>query len=329
MLRSSLIFLLLWLAAPAPAQTPGLEAPAPTAASLPSPAEDLLDSVEVWMQDHLDEDLFDSLGEVDGPRLRQFLREVRKRFAATAIYDLGELAEAAQEWAKFLKEYEETQTYGDWLQAHLDYFDVANQLKQRMTPPDAKPGQAAPPPSLEIQRSVWAKQLASRPLPLKAEDFASRLKPIFAAEKMPTELVWIAEVESSFNPAARSPAGAVGLFQLMPDTARRLGLATSPEDERLQPEKSAQAAAKHLRALHERLGDWRLALAAYNAGEARVDKLLKRSRNRTFDDIASRLPAETQMYIPKIEATLRKREDRALTDLKVAREPSIISSEQK
>ena len=103
----------------------------------------------------------------------------------------------------------------------------------------------------------------------------------------------------------------------MPTTARDLGLSVRRPDERLQPEKSARAAAKYLRYLHGRFGDWRLALAAYNAGEGRVDNLMKQYRARTFDDIAHRLPAETQMYVPKVEATLRKREGRSLADLKL------------
>jgi membrane-bound lytic murein transglycosylase D len=134
---------------------------------------------------------------------------------------------------------------------------------------------------------------------------------------MPPELVWVAEVESSFDPNARSPAGAAGIFQLMPSAARNLGLSVSPIDERLQPEKNARAAAKYLRRLHNRFADWRLALAAWNAGESRVDNLLTQSKARTFDAISSRLPAETQMFVPKVEATLRKRESATLTDLRV------------
>ena len=128
---------------------------------------------------------------------------------------------------------------------------------------------------------------------------------------------FLTEVESSFDPKALSPAGAAGLFQLMPLTACGLGLSAAPQDERFQPEKSARVAARHLRHLRGHFGDWRLALAAYNAGETRVDNLLKRNAARTYEAIAPRLPAETQLYVPKVEATLRKREGRTLADLKM------------
>src|SRR5262252_3847068 len=130
-------------------------------------------------------------------------------------------------------------------------------------------------------------------MPAGAKPYVARLKPVFAEQKAPPQLVWIAEVESSFNPQARSPAGATGLFQLMPATARRYGLSTSPLDQRLQADDSARAAARHLVRLHQQFGDWRLAVAAYNAGEGTVQSLLKREKARTYDAIATRLPAET------------------------------------
>ena len=103
----------------------------------------------------------------------------------------------------------------------------------------------------------------------------------------------------------------------MPKTAKSLDLSLWPRDERLQPEKGARAAAKYLRQLHERFGDWRLAVADYYAGPGRVDDLLKKYGGRSFDAISSRLPAETQMYVPKVEAILLKREGKSLDDLKV------------
>jgi membrane-bound lytic murein transglycosylase D len=129
-------------------------------------------------------------------------------------------------------------------------------------------------------------------------------------------LVWIAEVESSFDPRARSPAGAAGLFQLMPATAKRYGLRTWPLDHRLRPDDSARAAAKYLDYLHAHFRDWRLALAAYNAGEGTVEKLLQKHKARTFDEIAKHLPAETQMFVPRVEATLARREGLKLSQLR-------------
>jgi len=68
-----------------------------------------------------------------------------------------------------------------------------------------------------------------------------RLRAAFTAEGVPPELAWLAEAESSLNPDARSPVGAKGLFQFMPDTAHALGLGTMLPDERANPEKSARA----------------------------------------------------------------------------------------
>jgi membrane-bound lytic murein transglycosylase D len=110
------------------------------------------------------------------------------------------------------------------------------------------------------------------------------------------------------NPSAKSPVGAAGLFQFMAPTARRFGLKSCPVDERFAPEKSAQAAAKYLKVLHQRFNSWPLALAAYNAGEGRVGRLLKNSSAKTFEAIEDSLPIETQMYVPKVMATVALRE---------------------
>ena len=128
-------------------------------------------------------------------------------------------------------------------------------------------------------------------------------------------LVWLAEVESSFNPRARSPVGAAGLFQLMPATARSLGVETSPHDQRFDPDKNARGAARYLRQLHRRFGSWDLALAAYNAGQGRVSSKLRQSGGASFHDIAPLLPAETRMYVPKVIATVQLREQVDLRDI--------------
>ena len=143
------------------------------------------------------------------------------------------------------------------------------------------------------------------------EGVVPTLKSIFRQEGVPSELVWIAEVESSWNARAVSKAGAVGLFQLMPDTARRFGLDPEGEtcDERIHPYKSGAAAARYLRFLHDQFGSWRLALAAYNAGEGRVQRLLRAHGATRFEQIVRELPLETQQFIPRVFSTIAHRED--------------------
>ena len=176
----------------------------------------------------------------------------------------------------------------------------------------------SPPPDKRLEqarnryvesRDVWVRKLSSRPPPERATALLPSLKQIFREEGIPPQLVWQAEAESTFNPAARSPAGAVGLFQFMPATAKEYGLNLTPADDRLDAQKSARAAARYLKYLHNRFGSWPLALAAYNCGQGRVAKTLRETNGKTFDDIHDRLPAETRMYVPKIAALIQLREN--------------------
>jgi membrane-bound lytic murein transglycosylase D len=160
--------------------------------------------------------------------------------------------------------------------------------------------------SVETGRAYWRQRVAKRDAPAAAADVLPAIKAAFAAEGLPVELVWVAEVESSMNPSARSPVGAVGLFQLMPKTAVSLGLSLRPEDERLDPRANARAAAKYLRSLHGRFDSWPLALAAYNAGQGRVSSLC-RKHGRSFDAIVEHLPLETRLYVPRVLETVRAR----------------------
>lgn len=136
-----------------------------------------------------------------------------------------------------------------------------------------------------------------------------RLKKVFIKEGVPQQWVWMAEVESALNPQAKSSAGATGLFQLMPGTARRFGLRTAPVDDRMEPEKSAGAAAQYLKFLRKEFGCWSLALAAYNAGEGRVKEIMKTRNARTFNEVERYLPSETRAYVPKVMALVALRED--------------------
>jgi membrane-bound lytic murein transglycosylase D len=282
--------------------------------------DDLMDSVQQWARENLDDTVLDALKQVDQDRVRAFLTQLQGQFQGTNIYHLVALKDTAGQVLPVLQQFEETQPLAAWLQTRLDYLDTAEELQRRVTIAPGKPDAnlVLPRPTPQLERSVWNSTLEKRPLPPFAKAYVPQLKRAFAAEGTPAELVWVAEVESSFDPKARSPAGAAGLFQLMPETARSLGLSASwPRDERLEPEKSAHAAAKRLCSLHRHFGDWQLALAAYNAGQGRVDNLLKKSKTRTFDAIAYRLPAETQMYVPKVEATLHRREGMTLAELKM------------
>lgn len=282
--------------------------------------DDLVQSADQWAKENLDEDALRALQDVDRAKVKQFFSDIQKQFQGECVIDLASLKDTAKTILPLLEGYEETQPYGAWLKARLDYLEVADQFRRTSPPPKAEPGQPpkpAPNPAPKVERETWNKQLAERPWPEAAKPYVSRLKPIFTGQKVPPELVWIAEVESSFDPRARSPVGAAGLFQLMPATAKRFGLRTWPRDDRLRPEDSARAAAKYLDYLHGQFKDWRLALAAYNAGEGTVQKLLQRHKARTFDTIATHLPAETQMFVPRVEATLARREGVKLSELRV------------
>jgi len=281
--------------------------------------EDLAQSAEQWAAENLEEDVLRLLEGVDHQRVEEFFRDIQKRLGGEYIVDLAALNSTAKAVLPLLESREETQPYAAWLKARLAYLEVAEEFQGSSPAPPRQPDQPAPPPRNappKAEREVWAKKLANEPWPRAATNYVPRLKPLFAEQKVPPELVWIAEVESSFNPRARSPAGAAGLFQLMPGTAHQYGLRTWPLDHRLRPVDSARAAAKHLANLHGRFRDWRLALAAYNAGEGTVQTLLQRRKARSFDAIAPHLPAETQMYVPRVEATLARREGVKLSRLR-------------
>ena len=166
-------------------------------------------------------------------------------------------------------------------------------------------------PTPQLEREIWIKKLAERRRPLAANDYVRDLKRAFIAQKVPPELVWLAEVESSFDRTARSPVGAAGLFQFMPDTAKRFGLSLWPRDQRFQAESRPPLPPPNTSDFSTTTFTTSafLALAAYNYGEGSVDKLLARYQARNYDDISTHLPAETQLFVPRVEATVLKREN--------------------
>ena len=133
------------------------------------------------------------------------------------------------------------------------------------------------------------------------------IREAFAAEGLPTELAYVALVESEFRSQAVSGAKAKGFWQFMPATGRRFGLAQdSWVDERSNTEKASRAAAQYLRHLHDVFEDWNLALAAYNAGEGRVRRAIRRHGTNDFWELsrARALPRETRDYVPRIQAAI-------------------------
>lgn len=295
------------------------------AAVLAAPGEiwsldDLIRSGEALAKEHLDPKALKALQDGSDPAVTdRLLRDLQQRFQGEYVVDVARMREAAQALLPVLEQLPATRSYAGWLRPRMDYFEVADQLEVQIPPP--RPGQAPPPrtnPSAAQERRAWEIQVGRTPPPKGAATWVPRLKPVFRAQRVPQELVWVAEVESSFNSEARSPAGAVGLYQLMPSTAQSLGLKLAPKDERLAGERNARAAAGYLNSLYARFKDWRLALAAYNGGQGRVGGLLKSRSARTFDEIAAHLPAETQMYVPKVEAVVQRREGRALSRLPAA-----------
>ncbi len=141
-----------------------------------------------------------------------------------------------------------------------------------------------------------------------------------AARDLPPSLRYLPLIEADYNHLAVSPAGAVGLWQLMPETARSLGLeVNSLVDQRFDAYAATQAALDYLAALHDRFQCWYLALAAYNAGPTRIERAIRRQggtrpRNDAFfGHIRDGLPKETRDYIPKFLASVRLAGDLSVT----------------
>ncbi len=256
------------------------------------------------------------------PQWDEFAVRLQKALEGDDLAALAAYAPQARAALPALRLFPEYADYTDWLTARLDELEAAEQI---VAPPAARPpappsAPAPAPPSRAIPTppqapaasfiphyDLFLARARSTTAPARAAALLPPLRAAFSAEGIPPELVWLAEAESTFNPSARSPAGARGLYQLTPETARGLGLSTFLPDERTDPEKSARAAARLLRAQYEKFGSWPLALAAYNAGAGRVARLLEKTSTKTYAGIAAALPAETRLYVPKVCALVATR----------------------
>jgi membrane-bound lytic murein transglycosylase D len=151
-------------------------------------------------------------------------------------------------------------------------------------------------------------------------DRKSTYEPMISAKlaerDMPQDLIYLAMIESGFNPKAKSPAKAGGLWQFVSETGQRYGLTVNKRvDERNHPAKATDAALSYLSDLHDRFGSWYLAAAAYNTGENRVGRIMRQvtgSEKGTDADyyrISSLLPKETREYVPMMIAAARISKD--------------------
>ncbi|MEW6443838.1 MAG: LysM peptidoglycan-binding domain-containing protein [bacterium] len=139
--------------------------------------------------------------------------------------------------------------------------------------------------------------------------YVGQMREILREEGLPEDLVYLALIESGYNPYAYSHAGAVGIWQFIPGTGRRYGLRIDWwVDERRDLEKSTRAAARYLKDLYAQFGDWYIAAAAYNAGEGKLARAIAKCDSNNFWDISAgkrgSLRNETKDYVPKFLAAL-------------------------
>jgi membrane-bound lytic murein transglycosylase D len=144
---------------------------------------------------------------------------------------------------------------------------------------------------------VWAK---------KSGRYTAAIKSELARAGVPTDLVWLSMIESGHNPTITSPAGAAGLWQFMPDAGRTYGLTVDRwVDERLDPERSTEAASRYLSDLYRRFGSWELAIASYNMGYGGLTRSIRKFNSNDFWELVryeAGIPWETTLYVPKIFA---------------------------
>jgi membrane-bound lytic murein transglycosylase D len=145
---------------------------------------------------------------------------------------------------------------------------------------------------------AWAK---------KAGRFGPAIRAELGRAGLPSDLVWLSLIESGHNPTIGSAAGAAGLWQFMPDAARSYGLVVDRwVDERLDPERSTQAAVRYLSDLYRRFGSWDLSMAAYNMGYGGLSRSVRKFNTNDFWELSrfeAGIPWETTLYVPKILAT--------------------------
>ena len=141
----------------------------------------------------------------------------------------------------------------------------------------------------------------------RGQTYRDVVENVLEENDLPAELYYLAMIESGYRTNAHSHAQAMGVWQFIAGTGKRYGLRIdSHVDERRDPIRATEAAAKYLRDLYNVFGSWHLAMAAYNAGEIRILRAVMKGRTRNFWELsdAKRLPSETANYVPKFLAVV-------------------------
>jgi membrane-bound lytic murein transglycosylase D len=163
-----------------------------------------------------------------------------------------------------------------------------------------------------VAREIKRFQNRDRSFFIKSYRLSGKYRPYIVEEMrkagLPEDFSWLPLIESGFKPKALSKARALGPWQFIASTAYRYDLRRDRwVDERMDPERSTQAAITYLKVLHDLFGDWTTALAAYNCGEGNVLRVIRQQRVNYLDDfwdLFSRLPLETARYVPRFLAAL-------------------------
>ncbi|MFN8237185.1 MAG: transglycosylase SLT domain-containing protein [Chitinophagales bacterium] len=161
----------------------------------------------------------------------------------------------------------------------------------------------------------------------RAKKFFPVFESILSEYGVPDEMKYLAVVESALNPFAVSPKGASGPWQFMYSTALRYNLNISKRvDERRDPYRACEGAARYLKEMYDLYGNWHLAIASYNCGAGNVNRAIQKAGgSKNFWDIRPFLPAETRAYVPSFIATvyaMKYAQQYGITPLSIEREPT-------